>query len=104
VTEQLRLQASLRDVEAESEFDNCLSSLGSINQRESEFDQSNYKIDAIYNNGKTKKKLAYTFSETERRSLSDNQVTFDVEGALEQLQYLGALNHSSDNSILYGLD
>lgn len=105
INENFRLQAAVRDANAESEFDDCYVGLNSTNDCLSEFEQTNYKADALYKNNTMEHKLSYAISKTDRKNLSDKTfVALDTAGELEQAQYLGSYNIAKTSKVIYGID
>ena len=104
INENFRIQATLRDSNAESEFDGCFGSSGSTNDCISEFEQTSYKADAIYSNKDMEHKLSYSVSETDRKNFSAKSVALDTAGELEQVQYLGSYNIEKTGKFVYGVD
>ena len=105
INENFRLQAAVRDADAESEFDNCFAGFTSTNDCLSEFEQTSYKADAIYNNSTMEHKLSYAVSKTDRKNISNKTIkALDTAGELEQIQYLGSYNIAKTSKIVYGVD
>lgn len=101
ITEKVRIQLILRDVDADSEFDNCSGS----NNCNGEFAQTDYKIDLLVDNGAFNHQLSLAKSKTERKNLADNTtVTFEIEGEQDQIQYQGSFSPSEAMSFVYGID
>ena len=105
INENFRLQAAIRNADAESEFDNCFAGFNNTNDCLSEFEQTNYKADAIYNNDIMEHKLSYAISKTDRKNYSDKTfVALDTAGELEQVQYLGSYKIAETGKVVYGVD
>ena len=105
-TDALRFQATLRNVDSESEFDNCFNSnIGaSSNDCLGDFKQSNYKVDGFFSHGEFEHNLSYAVTETDRASFADGGISFDSEGEMEEIQYSGSIDISRAIEFVYGVD
>ena len=100
LTNNFRLQAIVRDIDGESEFDDCSGS----NNCEEIFEQTNYKIDAIYNLLSFEHKISYALTEIDKENFADGTYWYGYKGEKEQIQYAANYTLSNANQIVFGID
>ena len=107
VTDAFRIQLTGRDTESDNEFDQCFNAVTSSSSTDctGTFDQTNGKIDLIYNSGNFDNTLSYAQTDTQRKNYADGSVkTLDTSGKIEQAQYQGGYKLLESVKIIYGLD
>lgn len=105
VSDTLRLELVGRDVEGESEYDNCFNaSFLPTNDCTSEYEQEAWRAGAAYETQRFTHELAYSESETKNKDFSDGGFAFGGEGKLEKWNYLGSFTGSDALKLVYGVD
>ncbi|KAA1194133.1 TonB-dependent receptor [Pseudohalioglobus sediminis] len=104
-TDSLRLELVGRDVDGESEYDNCFnSSFLPTNNCTSEYQQQAWRGGIRHQGERFANELAYSESDTENRDYSDGGFAFGGEGKLEKWSYLGSFAASDATRLVYGAD
>ena len=103
VNEALRLEAVLRRVEGENDFDSCFNS-GPTNDCRDEFRQDSERLAAELELGAFTHQLAWTDTRTGRNNFADGASFFAADGGLERVSYVGRWTSLAANSIVYGFD
>jgi vitamin B12 transporter len=105
VTEDLRLEAVLRNVNTETEYDGCnRADFSPTDVCSDDYDATAWRLAADYSVGAFSHELSYNANETDRQSYSDGLPTFGAEGELQRLSYLGSYRHSEGLRLVYGVD
>ncbi|HEY7883893.1 MAG TPA: TonB-dependent receptor, partial [Cellvibrionaceae bacterium] len=99
-TESLRVQAVLRNTDAESEFDRCFDVYDCVE----DFSQQNARASVSYTTGTLNHELAYSVADIERTNYAEGAVSYDVEGSVSKLELLGNVNLTSAHALVYGLE
>lgn len=102
ITDRVRAEATLRNTNADTEFDNC--GFPTTHNCETEFEQNSGKIGLSYKDKLTKQSLSYSISDIDRVYFTDNIKSTPFEGRNEQAQYIGTFNILEANTLLYGID
>nr|WP_254722257.1 TonB-dependent receptor [Gilvimarinus xylanilyticus] len=102
VTDALRLEAVARDTEATNEFDHC--SWPYVNDCVGDFEQTNTRVSARYQTERFSNELAYSNTDVARQNLAAGAISYDTEGELEKLEWLGSAKLSEAHTIAYGLE
>lgn len=102
--EHWRLGLTLRDVDADNEYDGF--SATSAQDNLGHYEQQSQRIAINYDNGNVQHQLSYSNSDVERENsvISTGAVTFLAEGSIKQTQYLGSWKLSHKNTLVFGLD
>lgn len=101
-TEDMRVQLVVRDIESESEFDNCFAG-GRSDDCMADYQQTTSKLSFDYNGAVLSQHVAYAFTDITRENFANGSSSFGTDGDISRLEYWGGL--SSDKSrIIYGLD
>ena len=105
VSEDLRLALVGRDVDGESEYDDCYNaSFTPTNLCHSTYEQQAWRASANYQSGSFSHELAYSESETESEDFSEGVFAFGGQGELEKWSYLGSYRGSDALRLVYGVD
>ncbi len=105
VNEVLRLEAVVRSVEGENQYDSCFSnSFAPTDNCNDDFEQDSWRLAALLDAGSFSHELAYGDNRTEREFFSDGASVFATEGGLERFTYVGRWRGSDALSFVYGLD
>ena len=107
VTESLRLQLVARDIDAESQFDNCFGPppffpvsndcLGST-------EQQTYKLSADHSTDRFSSSFGFSEVDIARDSLTGGVSTFATEGSLARVEYTGSYRPADELGLVYGID
>jgi vitamin B12 transporter len=105
-SENLRLEAVLRDVDGEGEYDNCFSSVTftNVNDCSNEYEQQAWRAAALLTTGALQHELAISNSDTERQFYTEGMPSFGAEGELERITYKGAYQISDSLDVIAGLE
>ncbi|GAB5414902.1 MAG: TonB-dependent receptor [Congregibacter sp.] len=105
VSETLRLSATLRNTDAEGEYDNCFTaSFSRSDFCDNSFEQLAWRLGAEVTLGRSEHSLAYSANETERAFFTEGVSTFATEGEIERLSYTGQLRASNTLKLVFGTD
>ncbi|AQA19186.1 TonB-dependent receptor [Halioglobus japonicus] len=106
ISDDLRVEAVLRDTEGENEYDSCFSSatFTSSNDCYNTFDQSAWHLSAELQTGRFSHDLSYTGNETERKFYTEDVFGFGGDGDLDQYGYLGSFTVSDATRLVYGAE
>lgn len=102
LTDKLYAQAFFRDVEAESMIDGW--NAGASHDQVSKMDQSIANLQLTYSGEVFGHKLSYSKQDLEREDFTSGVSTYKTEGELTQVQYVGSVNFSAENSLVLGAD
>ncbi len=102
VSEALRLQVVVRDVDADVEYDNCGFPTG--HDCTSEYEQTSWRASADYQGESFTHSLAYSNSDISRDSFTAGLPAFSTNGDIERLEYLGSTDFFSGFTLVYGAD
>lgn len=100
------ISTNLRNVSAGNEFDNCYdASFLKTQWCEDSFNQTNAKVAAQYQANQVSHRFSYALNKTESHMwANDTDPTFDVEGEIDQWQYLGSYAFNTSSQLVYGVD
>lgn len=106
VSDSIRLQAIIRNVDSDNEYDNCSAEgVGITSNCNGEFEQTNYKLAASFSNEQWQHTLSYGYTKTERTNFAEQSInTFDVDGKLKHFQYHGAYQMLDHGQWVFGID
>lgn len=102
ITDKLRTQLTVRDVDADHDYDNC--GFPATHDCEDEFDQTSGKADLSYTDDIMKHVFSYGTTDLERSYFTNGSFDSAYKGEREQIQYMGTLAAGSGNTLLYGVD
>ncbi len=102
VTQALRLEAVVRDTDATNEFDQC--GWPYVDDCVGDFEQTNARVSAAYNTGNFSNELAFSTTDVTRKNYAEGAVSYDTEGELQKLEWLGSAKLSDTHTIAYGLE
>ncbi|UTF60093.1 TonB-dependent siderophore receptor [Gilvimarinus sp. DA14] len=102
LTEALRLEAVARDTEATNEFDQC--GWPYVDACVGDFEQTNARVSAAYNTGDFNNELAYSTTDVTRKNYAEGAVSYDTEGEIQKLEWLGSAKLNDIHTIAYGLE
>ena len=105
VSDALRLEAVLRSIDGESDYDGCYSASFSLTHDcRSDFEQDSWLLRAELETGAVNHELSYAESDTDSASFSDGAFSFGSEGSLKRLSYVGQWQAGDATAIVFGLD
>ncbi|MBV1878965.1 MAG: TonB-dependent receptor [Pseudomonadales bacterium] len=105
ITPTARVQLVVRDVNGDSEFDNCFSlSFSVIHDCEASFDQTITKLSTDFKGEQLNHHFAYAVSEIDNDSLAAGISGFKISGEIEKLEYTGSYLVDQNTSLSYGLE
>lgn len=105
-TEDLRLQLVVRDIDSETEFDNCFVPVvfTRTNVCTSEKDQTTAKLAATYDMGNFSHYLGYAETDTTRDNFSEGAFSNGSEGEINRAEYMGSYRFSDTTTVVAGVD
>ncbi len=102
VSETLRLQVVVRDVDADVEYDNCGFPTG--HDCTSEYEQTSWRASADFKGESFTHSLAYSNSDISRDNFTAGLPAFSTNGDIDRLEYLGSTDFFSGFTLVYGAD
>ena len=90
LSDSFYVSGQLRQTDSESEFDGCFAGFNSSNECLDEFTQTSYRLSGEYRTADLHHQLSLAQQEIERDSLALGLSSFAVEGAIEEVNYLGS--------------
>ncbi|MDO3384577.1 TonB-dependent receptor [Gilvimarinus sp. SDUM040013] len=102
VSGALRLEAVLRDTDASNEFDRC--SWPYQDDCIGDFEQTNTRVSAKYHTERLNNELAYSNTDVARQNIAAGAVSYDTEGEIQKLEWLGRAKLSDTHTFAYGLE
>ncbi|RLA44197.1 MAG: TonB-dependent receptor, partial [Gammaproteobacteria bacterium] len=102
VSEALRLQVVVRDVDADVEFDNC--GFPTTHDCKSDYEQTSSLVSADYKGERFDHSLAYSNTDITRDSFAASLPSFSTNGDIDRLEYTGSTNLFSGFTLVYGAD
>ena len=102
VTQALRLEAVVRDTEATNEFDRC--GWPYADDCVGGFDQTNTRVSASYNTERFRNELAYSNTDVARKNYAAGETSYDTEGEIQKLEWLGRAELNEVHTLAYGLE
>lgn len=105
VNDALRLEAVLRSVDGDNQFDGCFNAAFSpTNDCADEFRQDSWRLAADLETGNFSHQLSYTDNRTDREFFAEGDTFFAAEGEQERVSYLGRWQNSDALTLVYGVD
>lgn len=102
LTDDLRAQLTLRDVDADSEYDSC--GFPASQDCSNDFRQATQRGDLDYRLGSTTHKLTASSVHTERNFLQDGARYSQYNAESDQFQYIGTWEANRHGTVLFGAD
>lgn len=104
LADRWRLDLTVRDVDADSEYDGF--SATSAQDNSSHYEQQSQRLGLSYSDGDVQHSLSYSNSDVERQNsvISTGAETFYAKGEIQQIQYLGSVSVNADNRLVFGVD
>ncbi|WOJ96195.1 TonB-dependent receptor [Congregibacter brevis] len=105
LSDQLRIEGVVRQVEGENAFDACFNSAFlPTNACDDSFEQNSWRLSASLTQEQFTHELAYSENTTDRDFFAEGVSFFQAEGSLERLSYVGQWLQSDGLSLVYGVD
>ncbi len=105
VTDTLRLQLTVRDVDADNDYDTCFNAnFEQVNMCSNTFEQTGIRGAIDYQDGRLSHSLAASRTETDREFYTEGTFTFGGYGELEKYEYLGSFKATESTRLVYGVD
>jgi vitamin B12 transporter len=107
VSENVRLQFVARDIDAETQYDNCFGGppfFLSSNDCVGTTEQTTYKLSADITSGDFTNSFGYSDVDISRDSFTAGASTFPAEGELGRFEYTGSYKPSDSLALVYGVD
>jgi vitamin B12 transporter len=105
VSDTTQLRINIRDTHAESEFDNCFDlAFNPSDNCLGKFDQTNYKLSALYNNDDLSHDISVSRTDVDRESYSVGVSSFATDGTIDRFEYSGKTAVSAQSSWVYGAE
>tara|TARA_R110002110_G_scaffold406421_1_gene626494 strand:+ start:333564 stop:335429 length:1866 start_codon:yes stop_codon:yes gene_type:complete len=106
VTDTLRLNLVVRDLDADNDYDDCFTvdTFANTNLCEDTYEQQAWRAQADYQAGRFTHQLFYSDSDIERAFYSEGLLSFSTDGGLEQTGYLGSFDGADALKLVYGVD
>ncbi len=102
-TDALTLGFVARHNDGEGEFDNCYST-DYVNDCDSDFEQTNFRVSANYALASGNQQLAYAKTLVERENYAEGVSNYFVKGTVERVEYLGDTAINDQHTVVYGID
>jgi vitamin B12 transporter len=103
ISDSLRLEAVARDTDATNEFDTC-NQYGCEPNMVGNFDQTNTRVSLSHSIAAFNNELAYSKTDVARKNFEAGEVSYDTEGDIEKLEWIGSASLSEAHTIAYGLE
>ena len=105
VTDSFQLRLNLRNVSSENEFDGCFnSSFVRSNDCVFDFDQTNYKLSAIFKTDNLSHDISVSRTDIERETFREGITNFFTEGTTDRAEYSGKADLTEASSLVYGAE
>lgn len=106
VNDALRLEAVVRKVSGEGEYDHCYKSSikGYINNCSNEYDQRVWRLAGELTLGRVYQELSYNHAESQRDFFTDGVLSYGAEGELKRISYLGHADVTDAAKVVWGAD
>lgn len=101
IAEHFRIQATVKDVEAENEYDNCFTPTETCDNL---FEQTTAQGDVIYSRGLHEHRFSYSRNKTNREFFQDDVSSWETRGYIDKAQYFGSTPLTKSLNLIYGLD
>ncbi|WP_406827753.1 TonB-dependent receptor plug domain-containing protein [Microbulbifer sp. ARAS458-1] len=103
ISEQWRLDAVVRDVDASSEYDRCGWPV-TQDVCSDAFSQQNARVSLARNGESGQQELSYSRADLNRTSYTAGIVSYDTEGDIQKLNLNGNVDLSGNQALIYGLE
>ncbi|WP_231757377.1 TonB-dependent receptor plug domain-containing protein [Microbulbifer elongatus] len=103
LSEQWRLDAVLRDVDATGEYDRCGWPV-TQDQCSDAFRQKNARVSLAHRGEGGQQELSYSRADLSRTSFTQGVASYDTEGDIQKLNLNGSMELSTSQGIVYGLE
>jgi len=101
--DQARLQLVVRDIDSETEFDNCFVGFDRTDDCAGDFEQTTSKLSFDYKGESLEQHLAYEYTDITRENFAGGSTSFATNGDISRAEYWGS--YSFDFSrVIYGVD
>lgn len=109
LNEALRLEFTARNVDSQADFDSCNGPYASCPSDSgqlstSEYEQSIYRASIDLNLDALAQSLSYSINEVDKVSIQGTYSPYEVDGSIEQIQYLLSANVTENGSLVAGID
>lgn len=104
ISKSLRVEAVARDTDATSEFDQCSKDWGCEPDMLGNFDQTNTRLSLHHESGMFNNELAYSNTDVARKNHAAGVVSYDTEGDIQKLEWLGSVQLNRTHALAYGLE
>ncbi len=101
-SESLRVQLVMRDIDAETRYDNC--GFPTVHDCTGTTDQRTYKASADHTLGNVTSSFGYSNIDIARGDLASGAPSFSTEGELSRFEYTGSYKPSDAFGLVYGVD
>ncbi|MDO6747947.1 TonB-dependent receptor plug domain-containing protein [Gilvimarinus sp. 1_MG-2023] len=102
ISQALRVEAVVRDTDATNEFDRC--SWPYQDDCVGDFEQTNTRLSATYQTDRFSNELAYSNTDVARINHAEGVVSYDTQGEIEKLEWLGSAKLNEAHTLAYGLE
>ncbi|MEX1032747.1 MAG: TonB-dependent receptor [Cellvibrionaceae bacterium] len=102
-SDRLRLQAVVRDVSSNNEYDGCFAG-ATTHDCSNDFDQRSVRLSLDYLGAATTQRLAVQRSKLESEDYAAGVPSFASEGELGKIEYLGSAALTENTSLVFGVD
>jgi vitamin B12 transporter len=99
-SDTLRVEAAVRRVEGANEYDNCFGT----DDCADDFLQESWRVAAELETGSVSHDLSYSANTTERQIFTNGLPSFEADGGLERLSYVGNWRRSEALALVFGAD
>ncbi len=101
--DQARIQLVIRDIDSETEFDNCFVGFDRTDDCTGDFEQTTSKLSFDYKGESLEQHFAYAYTDIARENFADGSTSFATNGDISRAEYWGS--YSFDFSrVIYGVD
>ncbi len=100
LTDRFEMRINVRNTNADTEFDSCLGSNNCLD----EFDQTNYKLSGLYDNGVLSHDVSVSRTDVDRESFANGITSFATNGTIDRIEYTGKARVSGASTLVYGAE
>lgn len=106
ISDDLRVEATVRNVGSESEYDGCYdaNTFANSNHCHSDYDLTAYRVAAVFDNRFLLQSLAMQRTDSTRTDVANSVSGGDNDGTIEEAQYQGIFRFEDAGDIVYGAD
>lgn len=105
LSESLQLQAVVRDVKSDTEYDGCYNSAFELTHHcRGEFDQRSYRASLDYSGSTLRQSLAVQQTKTDSADYAEGELSFGSQGETQRVEYQAAAKLTDTTELLFGLD